>query len=87
MRTAQRTHARGDTTGQACDTASQACDTVRLDHDTTGEGATTRPSERHDTASCARGLCSQPGLGCAPGAPNPFLTQCTVFSHCLNHCS
>ena len=27
------------------------------------------------------------GSGCAPGAPNPVLTQCTVLSHCLGHCS
>ena len=27
------------------------------------------------------------GSGCAHCAPNPILTQCTVCSHCLNHCS
>ena len=53
-----------------------------LDHDmteptcdTAGHRATTRP--RH----------GWPGPGCAPGAPNPVLTQCTVLSHCLGHCS
>ena len=48
-----------DTVGQACDTVGQACETAGLDQDTAGEGATTRPSERHDTAPssrCVRGL-------------------------------
>ena len=27
------------------------------------------------------------GSGCALGAPNLVLTQCTVLSHCLGHCS
>ena len=31
--------------------------------------------------------CAQAGSGCAPGAPNSILTQCTVLSHCLGHCS
>ena len=42
---------------------------------------------RHDTQLTA---CSQPGssagslgLGCAHCVPNPVLTQCTVYSHCL----
>ena len=30
-------------------------------------------------AACARRL----GSGCAPGTPNPVLTQCTVLSHCF----
>ena len=34
-----------------------------------------------------RGLCVQVGPGCAPGAPDSVLTQCTVLSHCLGHCS
>ena len=34
-------------------------------------------------AACARRL----GSGCALGAPNPVLTQCTVLSHCLDHYS
>ena len=32
---------------------------------------------------CARDL----GFGCAHCAPNPVLIQCTVYSHCLDHCS
>ena len=27
------------------------------------------------------------GSRCAHCAPNPVLTQCTVYSHCLEHCS
>ena len=34
-------------------------------------------------AACAHKL----GSRCAPGAPNPVLTQCTVPSHYLGHCS
>ena len=49
----------------------------------------TQPSGIHDTAPiahCARDLdavCAQPGPGCAPGAPNPSLTQCIILSHCF----
>ena len=46
----------------------------------------TAPSERHsasDTALCARSL----DLGCAHYAPDLVLTQCTVLSHYLDHCS
>ena len=32
---------------------------------------------------CAHDL----GFGCAHCAPNPVLIQCTVYSHCLDHCS
>ena len=55
--------------------------------------ATTRPSARHDTAPNARpgrsahSVGAQLGSGCAPCAPNPVLTQCTVLSHCLGHYS
>ena len=34
-------------------------------------------------ASCACSL----GSGCAPGAPNLVLTQCTALSHYFGHCS
>ena len=27
------------------------------------------------------------GSGCTHCAPNPVLTQCTIYSHCLDHCS
>ena len=57
--------------------------------------------EGHDTARgrpatrrCAHGLgtvrmqhAHNLGLGCAHCALDPVLTQCTVFSHCLDHCS
>ena len=56
-------------------------------------------SARHDTARDNRPESSAPGLcavlatcahrlrsGCAPGAPNLVLTQCTVLSHRLGHC-
>ena len=61
-----------------------------------------QPNERCDTALCARPersarvACSRPRhgvraqprfLGCAHYAPNPVLTQCIVYSHCLEHCS
>ena len=38
---------------------------------------------RTASAQCACSL----GLGCAHCAPNPVLTQCTVYNHCLDHCS
>ena len=47
---------------------------------------TTRPRHGRPGRS-ARDLCAQAGLGCASGAPNPILTQCTIFSHYLDHCS
>ena len=50
-------------------------------HDTVGHRPTTRPGRS------ARGLCAQAGPRCSPGAPNPVLTQDTVLSHCLGHCS
>ena len=55
-----------------------------------GKGTTTRHNGRHDmepSVSNARGLCAQDRSRCALGAPNPVLTQCTVLSHCLGHCS
>ena len=48
--------------------------------------ATTRPRHGRPGRS-AGGLCAQAGPGCAPGAPDSVLTQCTVLSHCLDHCS
>ena len=56
-----------------------ACDTHSLRARHGREGS-------HDTAPnarCARSL----GSGFTPYAPNPVLTQCTVLSHCLEHCS
>ena len=57
------------------------------------EGATTLSCVRHDTAQLAprHGAVHAAwaqwahnfGSGCAPGVPNPVLTQCTVLSHCL----
>ena len=51
-------------------------------------GTQSRRGPRHGpvrtmTLRSARSL----GSGCAPGAPSPILIQCTVFSHCLGHCS
>ena len=49
--------------------------------------ATIRSSVRHDTASCVRpehSVRAAWSIGCAP---NPVLTQDTVLSQCLNHCS
>ena len=49
------------------------------------EGATTRSRVHQDTAPSALsarglgGVCAQAMPGCAPGAPNPVLTKCTVF--------
>ena len=56
--------------------------------------AATRSGVRCDTASGAP-LYGRPsaqwarslGSGCAPCAPNPVLTQCTVLSYCFGHCS
>ena len=62
------------------DMAKGACNTA-------GAGPVTRHPARHDTMQGMRGLgalCTQPrSVGCALGAPNPVLTQCTVLSHCL----
>ena len=49
-------------------------------------GATIRHPVRHDTAPSAW-RASGLGLGCAHCSPNLVLTQCTVYSHCLDHCS
>ena len=68
-----------DMADQACYIAGQACDTAE-------EGATTRPSARHDTALCARPVRAG-WVRCVHCTPNLVLTQCTVFSHCLGHCS
>ena len=66
------------------DTAEGACDT-------TGVRFMTRHTACHDMVQCAHGLgtsCTQLGsIGCAPYAPNSVLTQDTVLSHCLDHCS
>ena len=51
-------------------------------HDTTGHRPTTL-SRHGRLGRTARRL----GSGCAPGASNLVLTQCTVLSHCLGHCS
>ena len=50
-------------------------------HDTVEHRPTTRP-RRPTWVQCA-----QAGSGCAPGAPNPVLTQCIILNHCLGHCS
>ena len=57
------------------DTTEGACDTA-------GAGPRYDATANHDTVQCAR-----LGLGCALGATNPVLTQCTVLSHYLGHCS
>ena len=66
-------------------------DSVEGACDTAGAGPAIRHLARHDTAQCASSLgalYAQPGsVGCAPCALDPVLTQCTVFSHCLRHCS
>ena len=54
---------------------------------------TTRRRVCHDTAPSARyarrlgAVGAQLGSGCAPCAPNLVLTQDTILSHCLGHCS
>ena len=64
----------------------------RVRHDT-AQRAPRHGAERAAWVQCAlpgrsaRGLGTQAGSGCAPGAPNLVFTQCTVFSHCLNNCS
>ena len=35
-------------------------------------------SPKHATRRSVREVCAQAGPGCAPGAPNPVLTQCIV---------
>ena len=70
----------------AYDKASASCDTARHGHDTAPVCTMTRrPARgvRSAWAQCVRRL----GLGCAPCAPNPVLTQDTILSHCLDHCS
>ena len=67
-----------------------------LCRDTTAAHATRPGALRQNpmcatTRRCARDLGAvraQPGfLGCAHYVPNPILTQCTVYSYCLDHCS
>ena len=49
-------------------------------------GHTTRHPERGVREAWTQRACSQDPLG-APCAPNPILTQDTVLSHYLDHCS
>ena len=35
-------------------------------------------TSKHATRRSVREVCAQAGPGCAPGAPNPVLTQCIV---------
>ena len=69
----------------ACDTTNARCDTptTRLVRPTTW------PSARCDMALCARPRRSVRSLGhgCVHCAVDLVLTQCTVLSHCLKHCS
>ena len=66
---------------------------VRFDTPTIRSGDNTaRGRQRHDawcamTRPAQRAVGEQPESGCVPGAPNSVLTQCTIFSHCLRHCS
>ena len=72
------------------DTAPMRHDTagarLRHCHDTAGEGATIRPNARHDTALCSWPVRSL-GQGWVHCALDSVLTQCTILSHCLGHCS
>ena len=71
-------------------TASQACDTIgqkpRYGRAQAHDTATTQPRHGQPRRS-AHGLCAQARPGSAPGAPDSVLTQYTVLSHCLGHCS
>ena len=73
--TAARDTARSTEHDATCDTASAHCNTA-------GGGP------RHGAQRSAWEQCAQPGsLGCAPCVLDPVLTQCTILSHCLDHCS
>ena len=75
--------ARGDMAGHAWDTAGGR---PRYDRGVPPYGAQRTLCERPERS--AHTMCTQPGsVGCAPYAPNSVLTQDTVLSHCLNHCS
>ena len=54
-------------------------------------GAMIRPSVHPTTRRCERGLgavcAAQAGSGCAHCTPDSVLSQCTILSHCLGHCS
>ena len=43
--------------------------------------------QRPQPGHCARSVRATWVVGCAHCAPNPVLIQCTVYSHCLDHCS
>ena len=58
---------------------------TRARDDMAGGACDTAP-RAHDTTPSAHNKRSQ-GSGWAPYAPNPVLTQCTVYSHCLDQCS
>ena len=74
-----------------CNTAQERCNTHgrrttqprSLRYGARRHRATIRPSQACDTAQCARRL-GQGGVHCALSS---ILTQCTVLSHCLGHCS
>ena len=65
------------------------CDTAPKLHNKALYEPRNDASARHDTAQHT--ACVQPvrslGHGCVHCALDPVLTQCTVLSHCLDHCS
>ena len=71
----------GDTAGARCDTAGGGPRYGRLC------AATLLGQARATTLFITRAVCAQAGPGCAPGAPDSVLTQCTILSHCSGHCS
>ena len=78
----QHMRARNDTAGHACDMTGR--------RPLYGPVRTTTWRHAHGLGAmrAARELYVRSlGSGCAPCAPNPVLTQCTVLSHCLGHCS
>ena len=70
----QRSRARGETAGGACDT----------DRGGPRHGAQCATTRRYARGMSAVLVQREPslGLGCAHCAPNPVLTQFTVYSHC-----
>ena len=82
-----------DTTDYARDTVGEA-ETRRTATQEEGGGATTRPGVHcNSTGSALRHGRARPTTwrsvheGWAKGGCTVHLTQCTVFSHCLGHCS
>ena len=63
--------------------AATRCSSARVGAATQQGAPATLPSQASDTAQCVHRL----GQGWVHCAFDSVLTQCTILSHCLDHCS